>query len=66
VPASGFDGSETRHIVLGFGPRSFEFTGLAYLTGFVLPNFYFHMTTAYALLRHNGVVLGKSDFLGAA
>jgi uncharacterized protein len=38
--------------------------GQAYLLDFVLPNFYFHMTTAYALLRHNGVEVGKKDFLG--
>ena len=41
-----------------------KFAGLNYLTGFVLPNFLFHVTTAYAILRHNGVPLGKRDFLG--
>jgi hypothetical protein len=41
-----------------------KFTGLNYLTNFVLPNFFFHVTTAYALLRKNGVDLGKRDFLG--
>jgi hypothetical protein len=40
------------------------FKGLQYLTGFALPNFMFHVTTAYAILRHNGVPLGKMDFLG--
>ena len=59
------DGSEERKIVLKFGPREFEFVGLPYLTQFVLPNFYFHYTTAYAILRHNGVDVGKRDFLGA-
>ena len=43
-----------------------EFTGLSYLLGFVLPNFYFHVTTAYDILRHNGVELGKLDYLGGA
>lgn len=58
------DGSEERRIVLKFGPREFEFTGLPYLMQFALPNFHFHYTTAYAILRHNGVELGKRDFLG--
>jgi hypothetical protein len=40
-------------------------TGLAYLTDFVLPNVYFHVTIAYAILRHNGVEIGKKDFLGS-
>jgi hypothetical protein len=42
-----------------------EMKGLPYLRGFVLPNFYFHVTMVYALLRHNGVDLGKRDFVGA-
>ena len=58
------DGSEERKIVLKFGPREFEFVGLPYLTHFVLPNFYFHYTTAYGILRHNGVEIGKRDFVG--
>ena len=64
VPQAGFDGSENREIVLKFPSGTMEFTGLAYLTGFVIPNLFFHVTTAYAILRHNGVPLGKSDFLG--
>jgi len=64
VPQDGFDGSETRHIVLKFPNSSMEFDGLSYLAGFVLPNFFFHVTTAYAILRHSGVPLGKADFLG--
>jgi len=60
-----FEGAETRHIVLKFGPNSFEFTGHDYLNHFVLPNIYFHATTCYAILRHNGVVLGKADYLGS-
>jgi hypothetical protein len=57
-------GAETREIVLQFPSTTFKFTGLNYLTNFVLPNFFFHVTTAYALLRKNGVDLGKRDFLG--
>lgn len=66
VPASAIDGSEEREIVLKFPNGEMKFTGLNYLTGFVLPNFLFHVTTAYAILRHNGVPLGKGDFLGAS
>lgn len=57
-------GAETREIVLEFPKSKLKFTGLNYLTNFVLPNFFFHMTMAYALLRKNGVELGKRDFLG--
>ena len=59
-----FQGAETREIVLQFPQMTLKFTGLNYLTNFVLPNFFFHVTTAYALLRKNGVDLGKRDFLG--
>ncbi len=64
VDAKGFEGAETREIVLKFPNRTMEFTGLSYLTGFGIPNFFFHVTTAYAILRHSGVPLGKPDFLG--
>jgi hypothetical protein len=64
VDAKGFEGSETREIVMKFPNRSMEFTGLSYLTGFAIPNLFFHVTTAYAILRHSGVPLGKNDFLG--
>ena len=47
------------------GPRELEFTGMQYLLHFAMPNFYFHVTTAYDILRHNGVPLGKPNFLGA-
>jgi uncharacterized protein len=57
-------GAETREIVLQFPQSTLKFTGINYLTNFVLPNFFFHVTTAYALLRKNGVDLGKRDFLG--
>ena len=57
-------GAETREITLKFPQSTLKFTGVNYLTNFVLPNFYFHVTMAYALLRKNGVELGKRDFLG--
>jgi hypothetical protein len=57
-------GAETREIVLQFPQTTLKFTGINYLTNFALPNFFFHVTTAYALLRKNGVELGKRDFLG--
>ena len=64
VDAAGFAGSESREIVLKFPSRTIEFKGLDYLTGFVIPNLFFHVTTAYAILRHSGVPLGKADYLG--
>ena len=64
VDATGFAGSESRDIVLKFPSRTIEFKGLDYLTGFVIPNLFFHVTTAYAILRHSGVPLGKADYLG--
>ncbi|WP_457427550.1 DUF1993 domain-containing protein [Roseateles sp. P5_E7] len=65
VPAEAFEGSEDREIVIPRrtgDPRRFD--GLNYLRHFALPNFYFHATTTYALLRHAGVPLGKGDYLG--
>jgi len=63
VPDDAFEGAEDRTVILKTGQGEFEFTGANYLTGFALPNFYFHMSTTYNILRHNGVVLGKVDFL---
>ena len=63
--AEQIDGSEEREIVLAMRNGSMTFKGQEYLLGFALPNFYFHMTAAYAILRHCGVELGKRDFLGA-
>jgi hypothetical protein len=60
-----FDGSETKDIELKLPNRTLRFVGRDYVLGFVLPNFYFHVTTAYNILRHNGLVIGKLDFLGA-
>ena len=58
------DGSEERAIELKTATRSLRFAGLDFLTQYALPNFFFHVTTAYAILRHNGVPIGKDDFLG--
>lgn len=58
------DGSEDKQIVLQMRTGPLEFRGLPYLLHFVYPNFYFHVTTAYDILRHNGVEVGKMDFLG--
>ena len=58
------DGAEDKEIVLQMRSGDRRFKGLQYLLGHAYPNFYFHVTTAYALLRHNGVELGKIDFLG--
>ena len=64
VDPAAFEGSEDREVVLPLpGGAGYRFSGRAYLTGFALPNFHFHVTTAYAILRANGVVLGKPDFL---
>jgi hypothetical protein len=66
VNAAQFEGSETREIVLRAGtPKEKRFMGQVYLSNYGLPQFLFHVTTAYALLRHNGVPIGKRDFMGA-
>jgi uncharacterized protein len=62
---SAIDGSEDRDISLTAGSRELRFNGQQYLVSFVLPNFYFHVTTAYDILRHCGLPIGKRDFLGA-
>ncbi len=64
VSAEQIDGSEDRHITPNFGSRVLSFSGQDYLLDFVIPNFHFHMTTAYAILRHHGVELGKTDYTG--
>ena len=65
VPAAQIDGTEAKDVVVPRRDGSMTLKGEPYLKHFVLPNFYFHVTTAYALLRHNGVELGKGDYLGA-
>jgi hypothetical protein len=65
VPAQRLDGTEEKDIVVPRRDGSMTLKGEFYLKHYVLPNVFFHATTAYALLRHNGVDLGKGDFLGA-
>ena len=65
IAPGAYDGGETRAVVLpsrAYGELHFD--GRSYIFGFVIPNVYFHATTAYALLRHAGVPVGKADFLG--
>jgi uncharacterized protein len=64
VPSAAFDGAETRQVTLSSPRGSLSFTGKDFLLNFGLPNLYFHVTTAYNILRHNGVELGKGDFIG--
>lgn len=66
VEAARIDGSEERKVVLKIRGKETEFLGQPYLLYFVIPNVYFHITTAYAILRHNGVDLGKADYMGRA
>lgn len=60
------DGSEDKAITLSIGGNDLKFAGLPYLLHFVIPNLFFHTATAYDILRHNGVELGKLDFTGSA
>ena len=64
VPAAKIDGSEEKEIVLAMRSGERRFKGMQYLLGHAYPNFYFHITTAYNILRHNGVEIGKADFIG--
>jgi hypothetical protein len=64
LKAAQFEGSESREIVMELPIGTLSFSGSDYLNGWALPNFYFHSSTAYNILRHNGVSLGKADFLG--
>lgn len=63
VPADKVNGLENATVELKFPWGNLSFTGIGYLLGYAIPNFYFHVTTAYNILRHNGVPLGKADFL---
>ena len=65
VPATALEGSETRDIKIPLRDRTLEMKGLPFLQNWALPNFFFHYVTAYNILRHNGVDVGKRDFLGA-
>lgn len=65
VPASSFEGSEDRDIKVPAGDRTLEFKGLPFLQRWAIPNVFFHVMAAYSILRHNGVDVGKRDYLGA-
>jgi hypothetical protein len=64
VPASAFKDAEDRDIKIPVRERTLEMKGLPYLQTWALPNFYFHVVATYAILRHNGIEIGKGDFLG--
>jgi hypothetical protein len=65
-PASAHEGAETRDVTIKMRGQDMTMTGLNFLTLYALPQFHFHATTAYNILRHNGVELGKLDYMGAA
>jgi hypothetical protein len=66
VPTTAFEGAEDRDIRVPVGPDKFlDFKGIDFIQRWAIPNVFFHITTTYALLRHNGVEVGKRDFLGA-
>lgn len=64
VKREQIDGTEDKDIVVKLGKQEYTFKGMQYLLNFAYPNVYFHATTAYNILRHNGVELGKKDFVG--
>lgn len=65
IPAEKIDGSETREIITRPGtPKERIFNGQSYLLHYGLPQFFFHITTAYAILRNNGIEIGKRDYMG--
>ena len=64
VKPEQIDGTEDKEIVIKRGEREDRYTGMQFLLGRALPNFYFHVTTAYNILRHNGIEIGKRDYLG--
>jgi hypothetical protein len=64
VPAAKIDGSAERDITMKVGGKDTVFKGAQYLLGHAYPNFYFHVVTAYNILRHNGVEIGKRDYIG--
>lgn len=65
VKPEQIDGTEDKQVTLHMRSRDLTLDGYSYVTGFVTPNLYFHVTTAYDILRHNGVELGKADFIGS-
>ena len=64
VTPAQIDGTEAKEIVIKRGDKETRYTGMQFLLGHAVPNFYFHVTTTYNILRHNGVEIGKRDFLG--
>jgi len=64
IRAAQVDGTENREIVVKVGGKDTPFKGMQFLLARAIPNFYFHVTTAYDILRHNGLDVGKKDFLG--
>ena len=65
IKPAQIDGSEENNIHLKLGSREVDWKGMQYLLGHALPNFYFHVVTAYDILRHNGVEVGKRDYIGS-
>ena len=64
VTPAQIDGSEDKEIVIKRGEKETRYTGMQFLLGHAIPNFYFHVTTTYNILRHNGIEIGKRDYLG--
>ena len=64
LSADSIDGTEAKDIQIKAGPYELQFTGADFLNKWALPNLYFHITTTYSILRHNGVEVGKMDYLG--
>jgi len=64
VTPAQIDGTEDKEIVIKRGDKETRYKGMQFLLGHALPNFYFHVTTAYNILRHNGVEIGKRDYIG--
>jgi hypothetical protein len=64
VPAAKIEGTEQKDIAMKAGGKDVVFKGMQYLLGHAYPNFYFHVTTAYNILRHNGIAIGKGDYIG--
>ncbi len=64
VSAAQIDGTEDKEVIITRRDKETRYTGMQFLLGHAIPNFYFHVTTTYNILRHNGVEIGKRDFLG--
>ena len=64
ITPAQIDGTEDKDIVIKRGEKETQYKGMQFLMGHAIPNFYFHVTTTYNILRHNGVEIGKRDFLG--